>query len=470
MGLLSESSADLPLVTVIVLSYNSRRHLETCFRSLLALRYPAERLELMLVDNASADGSLQFIAARFPKVTIVNNPDNCGFARGNNEGARRARGQLVAFLNPDMRVEPNWLTELVASLQRDPSVVCAASKILSWNGQHMDFAGSGANFLGYGYQEGWGEPSTNQSWANEKLILAPCGGAMVINRQVFLDSGGFDEDYFAFYEDLDLGWRLWLMGYQVAYVPHAVAYHIHHGSWDQVPNAKMSVLYQRNAMSTLVKNYDDENLARILPVALLLYLRRTYLAAEADISPFRSEPPAVAPHVYAETPHPATGLEASPTTSVTAPQVYDSAYYLGETLRTLRQGGLVQLWRKMTAEMQRRWSRRRRVKLLPSYQIRPRPRPEHTFVTDQAIGHLIAADDLARSWGHLMEKRQAVQSRRRRSDQEVLAVFGRSLASDSPNPHYMRTMSDLAAACGLHNLFELERNGRRDEACVDRQR
>ncbi len=468
MSPLSESSADLPLVTVIVLSYNSRRHLEACFRSLLALRYPAERLELMLVDNASADGSLQFIATRFPLVTVVNNPDNYGFARGNNEGARLARGQLVAFLNPDMRVEPNWLTELVASLQRDPSVVCAASKILSWNGQHIDFAGSSANFLGYGYQEGWGEPSMSQS--SEKLILAPCGGAMMINRQVFLDSGGFDEDYFAFYEDLDLGWRLWLMGYQVAYVPRAVAYHVHHGSWDQIPNAKMSVLYQRNAMSTLVKNYDDENLKRVLPVALLLYLRRTCLAAEADVTPFRSEPPAVAPHVYAEIPHPAIALKASPTASATAPQVYDSAYYLGETLRTLRQGGLVQLWRKMSAEIQRRWNRRRRVKLLPNYRIRPRPRPEHTFVTDQAIGHLIAADDLARSWGHLMEKRQAVQSRRRRSDQEILAFFGRSLASDNPNPHYMRTMSDLAAACGLLDLFEPERNEYGDETRTDRQR
>jgi GT2 family glycosyltransferase len=334
----------------------------------LALRYPADRLELMLVDNASADGSFQFIAARFPQVTVVNNPDNYGFARGNNEGARLARGQLVAFLNPDMRVEPNWLAELVASLQRDPSVVCAASKILSWNGQHIDFAGSSANFLGYGYQEGWGEPSRSQS--SEKLILAPCGGAMMINRQVFLDSGGFDEDYFAFYEDLDLGWRLWLMGYQVAYVPRAVAYHVHHGSWDQVPNAKISVLYQRNAMSTLVKNYDDENLKRVLPCTLATCGGPTWCVWKL-MSSFRSsrQPRRTCTPRYLILPlHQASQLLLPRRRrSMTAPTILVRHCDLAP-------GNPVSSGAK--AAETSAVDRRRRVKLLPSYRIRPRPRPE----------------------------------------------------------------------------------------------
>ena len=446
-------STDWPVISVLVLNYNGLKHLQPCFESLQDLEYPPDRLELMLVDNNSSDGSVEFMQARFPTVKIVRHPQNYGFSKGNNLGAEQARGQFVAFLNNDMRVDRRWLSELVQPLRGDPDVVCAGSKILSWDGKHIDFGGSAINMLGFGFQEGWGEPPSARSEA--RYVIAPCGGAMLIDHQVFLEIGGFDEDYFAFYEDLDLGWRLWVTGYKVIYAPRAVTYHIHHGWWGQVPSAKVSVLYQRNAMSTLVKNYDDENLARILPVALLLYLRRTYLATEADVTPFRSDPPGVAPHLYAEMPHPGSAPRVPPVASAVNPKVYGRAYYLRETLRTLRQDGPVQLWRKVTAEMQRRWNRRPRLQLLPRHRIRPRPRPEHTFVTDQAIGHLIAADDLARSWGHLMEKRQAVQSRRRRSDQEILSVFGRALSSDNPNPHYVRTMSDLVVACGLHNLFEL---------------
>jgi hypothetical protein len=358
----------------------------------------------------------------------------------------------VAFLNNDMRVDRRWLSELVQPLRSDPDVVCAASKILSWDGKHIDFGGSAVNMLGFGYQEGWGEPPSARSEA--RYVIAPCGGAMLVDRQVFFEIGGFDEDYFAFYEDLDLGWRLWVTGYKVVYAPRAVTYHIHHGWWGQVPSAKVTVLYQRNAMSTLVKNYDDENLARILPVALLLYLRRTYLAAEADVTPFRSEPPDVAPHVYSEMLHPATTSQVAPNATAVTPQVYDSAYYVRETWRTLRQGSPVQLWRKMTAEVKRRWSHRPRLQLLPGRRIRPRPRPEHTFVADQAIGHLIAADDLVQGWEQLMEKRQAVQSRRRRSDQEIFALFRLPFAADCPDPRYMRTLQDLTVACGIRHLFE----------------
>jgi GT2 family glycosyltransferase len=458
-----KQNAGLPSVTVVVLSYNSRRHLGLCFRSLVALHYPAERLELMLVDNASDDDSSEFVASHFPQVTIVCNPDNYGFARGNNEGARRARGQLVAFLNPDMRVAPDWLAELVAPIQRELDVVCTASKILNWNGRWIDFAGSGMNFLGFGYQEGWGESPTAHT--QEKPVLAPCGGAMLVDRKVFLDSGGFDEGYFAFYEDLDLGWRLWTMGYKVVYAPRAVAYHVHHGSWGQVANAKTAVLYQRNAFSNVVKNYDDESLKRVLPVVLLLYLRRAYLATGVDPSPLRSEPLAVAPHLHVETPH--IGAPLPPYASAVV-QPYDSSYYLRETWRTLRCEGLAQLWRKVVAEVRRRWQNRSRRQCSLSCRTQRWTRPGHVFVARQAISHLIAADDLVQGLDRLMQKRQVIQRRRCRSDQEIASLFRWPFASDNPNPHYMQTMGDLVTACGLHDSLESEKE--RDEASADRQR
>ncbi len=433
---------ELPAISVLVLNFNGLKHLEPCFSSLQHLEYPADKLELILVDNHSSDGSVEFMQAHFPGVKIIRHPQNYGFSKGNNLGAEQAHGQLVAFLNNDMRVDRRWLIELVQPLLRAPDVICAGSKILSWNGEYIDFAGSAANILGHGFQEGWGEPP--EAFGEEKLILAPCGGAMLIDRQVFLQVGGFDEDFFAYFEDIDLGWRLWVMGYQVAYAPRAITYHVHHAWWGLVSSAKITVLYERNALWTMFKNYDEETLHRILPVALLLYLRRAYLASDVDAAAFRSESIEVAPHLHIEA-------------SRAKPPVYDGTYYLRETLRTLRDEGVSGLWRQVTAEM----GRRRRTLLsrrppAPSRHAHYPAHPGHVFVDRRAVSHLVAADDIVRGLNHLMEKRQVVQSCRRRPDQEIFSILRKPFVSDYLNPHYMQTMDELVTACGLRNLFEPE--------------
>src|SRR5689334_17682620 len=122
-----ENSPDAwPLVSVIVLNYNGLRHLETCFISLQALDYPADRVELLLVDNGSSDGSVAFMTTRFPGVRVHQTGSNLGFAGGNNAGAVVARGDYFAFLNNDTKVDPAWLRELVTSLRADEAagVVC----------------------------------------------------------------------------------------------------------------------------------------------------------------------------------------------------------------------------------------------------------------------------------------------------------------------------------------------------------
>src|SRR5436190_2997233 len=106
----------LPTVSVVVLNYNGLKHLDTCFLSLGALEYPKDRLELILTDNGSSDGSVEFMRKRFPQVRVVETGGNLGFAAGNNFGVERATGQYVAFLNNDTRVEPDWLSELVKTL------------------------------------------------------------------------------------------------------------------------------------------------------------------------------------------------------------------------------------------------------------------------------------------------------------------------------------------------------------------
>jgi GT2 family glycosyltransferase/glycosyltransferase involved in cell wall biosynthesis len=265
----------IPTVSVVVLNYNGLRHLETCFTSLLSLDYPKDRLELLLVDNGSADGSLEFMRERFPTVRLVETGSNLGFAAGNNYGAERASGEYVAFLNNDTRVEPYWLTELVNSLLAGAAqgVVCTSSLMLDWAGKKIDFYSGSVNFHGFGFQPSYGLPVDAVHPEARELLFA-CGGSMLIRREVFLHAGGFDPDYFAFFEDVDLGWRLWLLGHRITLTPTAITYHRHHGTATDVGNHRWQVIYERNALYTIYKNYEQSNLDKILPAALLLLGQR----------------------------------------------------------------------------------------------------------------------------------------------------------------------------------------------------
>lgn len=261
--------SEQPSVTVIVLNYNGKKHLEDCFASLTKIDYPADKLSLMVVDNGSSDDSVAYMQNHYPEVQLVQSPENVGFAAGNNLGAKEAAGQYVVFLNNDMWVEPNLVTGLVEAVQSDPKTVCASSKILNWDGSRFDFAGSAAHFAGYGYQVGIDEPYDPDRFTEIYPILFACGGAMMIDRRLFLDIGGFDEDYFIYYEDMDLGWRLWLLGYQVVFAANSVVYHRHHGTMDSFSDYRKQVLFKRNALYSVIKNYDDENLGKILPAIML---------------------------------------------------------------------------------------------------------------------------------------------------------------------------------------------------------
>ncbi|HET9848668.1 MAG TPA: glycosyltransferase family 2 protein, partial [Candidatus Dormibacteraeota bacterium] len=245
----------LPSVGIVVLNWNGRDHLEECLASLQAQTYAGPH-EIVLMDNGSTDGSVDFVKARFPKVRIIRSDKNLGFAGGNNYAVERLEQDAIAFLNNDTRAEPGWLDELVRILTQAPEIACASGKILSWDGRRIDFVASGATLTGYGLQLGWGD--TTSKYDVEQDILAPCGGSMVIWRTVFDRVGRFDEDYFLFYEDLDLGWRLWLAGYRIRSAPRSIVYHKHHGSAQRLDDVRKAVLYDRNPLYTIYKNYDDE--------------------------------------------------------------------------------------------------------------------------------------------------------------------------------------------------------------------
>lgn len=431
------TQADLPTASVIVLNYNTCEHLEACFRSLQTLIYPKDKLELILVDNASTDASVATMQANFAEVKVIVNDKNYGFSGGNNIGAQKAQGEVIAFLNPDMRVDPRWLVELVKLLAADPEIAVAGSKILSWDGQTIDFAGGAANFYGYGYQNGFGQESQG-NFDQVKPTLFVCGGAMLARRQVFLEVGGFDDDFFAYYEDVDLGWRLWILGYKIIFAPAAVVYHHHHGSWQKVSHEKRRVLYERNAFFTMLKNYEQAQLNQILPAALLLLIKRTYLAAGIDDSFFRLGAPTQPAQTSAALPAPQSN--------------YPPGYYLKEAWRTLTHAGLNGLFIKFKAELRRRERRKQREQLPGSMQLDQIT--EQAVIPVQALSYLVAGNDIITLYAKMLEKRKLIQAHRRRSDQEILELFGRPLDSSELWPEYQQAQAYLVQLFGIDTIFK----------------
>lgn len=269
--------------TVAIVNWNGRRHLEACLPSVFALEHPGMDLECVVVDNGSSDGSVDWLAREWPAVRVVAHAENRGFAAAANDAAAAAAGDVVAFLNNDCRVAATWLAHLVEALGAGDAAA-AGSCILDWDGARVDFGGAAMNFHGHGSHRGWGRPYAADPAAAPELALFGCGGALAVDRARFLAAGGFDADYFAYFEDVDLGWRLWVLGERVLYVPAAIAYHRHRGSG--MEPARWRFLLERNALASCFKNYDDANLDVVLPAARALLAARARLAAGAEAEAF----------------------------------------------------------------------------------------------------------------------------------------------------------------------------------------
>ena len=275
------------LISAIVVNLNGRLLLAECLDSLINQDYLRDRVEIILVDNGSTDDSGAFVREAYPSVRVIETGKNLGFAGGNNLAAGIASGKYLAFLNNDARADLHWLSALVEAVQGQPDVACAAAKMLSEDGKKIDFVGPVMNLYGRAFQIDEGLPATPGLYDQPRELLAPCGGAMLIRRDVFLRLGGFDEDYIAYYEDVDLGWRLWLCGYRVLFVPKAVVYHKGHQAGSRFAVEQRYALSEVNALRTVIKNYDDQNLLRVLPFSLFMGVKRSLDQAGLDREQYR---------------------------------------------------------------------------------------------------------------------------------------------------------------------------------------
>ena len=261
------------VVSVVVLNYQGASDTIACLEGLTALDWPKAQLEIVVVDNASGGDDVARLTRAFPHVKLVESDENLGFAGGCNLGAKESSGEYVAFLNNDARPDPAWLTAAVKVLERDSTIGCVASKVLDWEGKTIDFVDGALSYYGHAFKLHVGEPEAN-AHTDEADVLFATGAAMVCRSQVFSDVGGFDSRYFMFFEDVDLGWRMWLLGWKVRYVPESVAFHRHHASASRLRQWREHYLLERNALFTIYKNYSDDTLAKVLPAALALAVRR----------------------------------------------------------------------------------------------------------------------------------------------------------------------------------------------------
>lgn len=248
-------------VSIIVLNWNGRQHLETCLTAVAAQH--GVSCETILVDNGSTDDSLELVRARFPWVRVVPLPDNRGFAGGNNAGAREAKGRYLAFLNNDTEAAPTWLGALLAGVDEAAGFAVTTSCLVFMDDpSRIDSAGDGVLRWGGAFKRYHGG-SVEQ--ARESVeVFAACGGACLMSRRVFEELGGFDEDFFLSQEDVDLSYRARLLGYRVRYVADAVVRHRGSATLGRV--SEVSVFHaQRNLEWMYLKNTPTSILVRTLP-------------------------------------------------------------------------------------------------------------------------------------------------------------------------------------------------------------
>ncbi|MGH9459756.1 MAG: glycosyltransferase family 2 protein, partial [Vicinamibacteria bacterium] len=283
-GLVSHAMESDPSVSIIIPTLLGPTHLPECLSSLRALSYPKGKLQVIVVDNGSKEDPTPTVRQHYPEAKVVRLSENRGFSGGIAAGVREAAGEWLAFLNDDTRVDEEWIGEMVATAARRRTP-CVAARILNWTGDRIDFAGGGVSFEAKGFQLGHGSTQID-SWTEERPVLFACGAAMLVRRDLFLETGGFDEAMFAYYEDVAFGWGLTIRGYDVWISPRALVYHKHQGTAGLWAGALRTRLYERNALRTVFTHLERQTLQRALPASLLLINQRILLTTGL----FRQEP------------------------------------------------------------------------------------------------------------------------------------------------------------------------------------
>jgi GT2 family glycosyltransferase len=280
MTVFSSTQREL-IASVLLTNYNGKHFLTECLDSLQAQRtvYP---FEVVLWDDHSTDGSVDFVREHFPWVSVITSERNTGPAEGHNIGARAAKGRYLIFADNDTVFDPHWLDSLVSLAKQEPKIGAIGSKIFHYEPRDvLQEVGLGADIFGFPvhYVEKGEEDLGQHRQVRDVFGGAACG--LLVRREAFEQAGGFDGDYFIYNDDLDLCWRIHLAGYRVVVNPRAIMYH-KAGSFSKGGPPSLSRTYEtsvkrryfgeRNILTSLLKNYRFTTLLWILPGYLTILL------------------------------------------------------------------------------------------------------------------------------------------------------------------------------------------------------
>jgi len=243
----------MPLVTIIIVNYSEKALLSDCLVSVKQTIY--DNFEIVVVDNHSNDGSVELLHKEYPDVKVIELEKNFGFAFPNNLAAKKSKGKYLVFLNNDTIVEPDWLTEMVTVLEKDDEIKIAQSLLMKPDGS-VDSSGDFIDNLGRAY-------SKHDIPKKIREILSPKAACMIIDKEFFLNLGGFDESYFASFEDVDLGWRCWFLGYKVILIPNSIVIH-KGGQTIKKLNKEISFHGVKNNISLRITHFDFKDSVRTI--------------------------------------------------------------------------------------------------------------------------------------------------------------------------------------------------------------
>jgi len=270
----AKSSFNMPTVSIVVLNWNGKHFLKNCLNSLQKLTY--KKVEIIVVDNNSSDGSQTFVKENYPKVKLISNKKNYGFAEGNNIGYKVSKGEYVMFLNNDTQVSSNFLEPLITDFTQDQNIGCIQPKMRIMKEKNLiDVVGSFMTFTGFLYHYGYRKNQALQQYNRKMKIFSAKGACIILPRKVLEKVGVFDSDFFIFFEETDLCYRVWLAGYSVMYEPKSIIFHVTGGDTiasDKYKYERRIYLICKNTTYSYLKNFGTYNFITIFPIFMLVQI------------------------------------------------------------------------------------------------------------------------------------------------------------------------------------------------------
>lgn len=256
-----------PKVSIIIVNFNQKQFTLNCLKSLCKISYP--NYEVIVVDNNSQDGSVGAIRRMFPKIRQVLNKNNSGYVGGNNAGIRQAKGKYILILNNDTIVTPGFIEPLVQDLESDSNLGIVQSKIFVLdNPEKLDNVASYLTHTGFLFHVGYLDKDKPE-YGEFMDIFAAKGACMMVRKEV-LQLGAFDKEFWCYFEETDLCWRSWVMGYHVAFEPKSTIYHKMGATSTTMKSAFIHYHSFKNRIRTIIKNTSLTTMLWIFPVHIAL--------------------------------------------------------------------------------------------------------------------------------------------------------------------------------------------------------